>query len=115
MKLLRMAWRNLWRNGRRTLVTVGAMTLALWAMVLYTSLMQGMLGSMESTLLDVELGEIQIHADGYRERPSIWSASKIRRLCSPRWTRPDCARARACSEAPWSLRGRPRPGPCSRG
>ncbi len=67
-----MAWRNLWRNGRRTLVTVGAMTLALWAMVLYTSLMQGMLGSMESTLLDVELGEIQIHADGYLERPSIW-------------------------------------------
>lgn len=72
MKVLRMAWRNLWRNGRRTLVTVGAMTLALWAMVLYTSLMQGMLGSMESTLLDVELGEIQIHADGYLERPSIW-------------------------------------------
>jgi len=34
--------------------------------------MQGMLGSMESTLLDVELGEIQIHADGYLERPSIW-------------------------------------------
>ena len=67
-----MAWRNLWRNGRRTLVTVGAMTLALWAMVLYTSLMQGMLGSMESTLLDVELGDFQIHADGYRERPSIW-------------------------------------------
>lgn len=72
MKILRMAWRNLWRNGRRTLVTVGAMTLALWTMVVYTSLMQGMLGSMESTLLDVELGEIQIHADGYRERPSIW-------------------------------------------
>lgn len=72
MKLLRMAWRNLWRNSRRTLVTVGAMTLALWTMVLYTSLMEGMLGSMESTLLDVELGEIQIHAEGYRERPSIW-------------------------------------------
>lgn len=72
MKILRMAWRNLWRNGRRTLVTVGAMTLALWTMVIYTSLMQGMLGSMERTLLDVELGEIQIHADGYRERPSIW-------------------------------------------
>ncbi len=67
-----MAWRNLWRNGRRTLVTVGAMTLALWTMVIYTSLMQGMLSSMESTLLDVELGEIQVHADGYRERPSIW-------------------------------------------
>ena len=72
MKILRMAWRNLWRNGRRTLVTVGAMTLALWTMVLYTSLMQGMLGSMESTLLDVEMGELQIHAEGYRERPSIW-------------------------------------------
>ena len=72
MKILRMAWRNLWRNSRRTLVTVGAMTLALWTMVIYTSLMEGMLGSMESTLLDVELGEIQIHAEGYRERPSIW-------------------------------------------
>jgi len=72
MNILRMAWRNLWRSGRRTLVTVVAMTLALWAMVLYTSLMQGMLGDMESTLLDVELGEVQVHAEGYRNRPSIW-------------------------------------------
>ncbi len=72
MKTLCMAWRNLWRNGRRTTVTVGAMTLALWSMVLYTSAMEGMLGSMEQTLLDVEMGEFQIHAEGYRERPSIW-------------------------------------------
>ena len=41
--VLKMAWRNIWRNRRRTLVTVGAMTLALTILILYTSLIEGYL------------------------------------------------------------------------
>ena len=33
MNVLKMAWRNVWRNRRRTLVTVAAMTLGLTSMI----------------------------------------------------------------------------------
>jgi putative ABC transport system permease protein len=69
-----MAWRNVWRNRRRTLVTVAATTLAFTVMVLYSSLVQGYLRTMESNLLDLELGDVQIHAPGYRDDPSLYES-----------------------------------------
>jgi ABC-type lipoprotein release transport system permease subunit len=71
-----MAWRNIWRNRRRTLVTVGAMTLALLILVLYTGLVEGYLQGMERNILDLELGDIQIHAGDYLDRPSIYTLIK---------------------------------------
>jgi len=73
MRLSRMAWRNLWRNRRRTLVTMGAMTLALLAMILYSGLMTGYLRGSERNLLDLQLGDVQIHAKGYRDKPSLYA------------------------------------------
>ncbi len=72
-RLFSLAWRNLWRTPRRSGVTVAAMALAVLAMILYTSLMQGYLRDLERDLVDVELGDIQIHADGYLERPSLYT------------------------------------------
>ncbi len=69
---VRVAWRNLWRNGRRSLVTIAAMTLALLAMVIYASLMRGLLGDMERKLLEVEVGDVQIHAPGYLDEPTLY-------------------------------------------
>ena len=69
-----MAWRNVWRNRRRTLVTVAATTLAFTVMVLYSSLVQGYMLTMESNLLDLELGDVQIHAQEYRDDPSLYSS-----------------------------------------
>jgi putative ABC transport system permease protein len=73
MRLSRMAWRNLWRNRRRTTVTVAAMTLALVAMILYSSLVTGYLKGSKRNLLDLQLGDIQIHAQGYRDKPSLYN------------------------------------------
>ncbi len=73
MRLLVMAWRNLWRYRRRTVVTVAAMTLALLVMVLYTSLVEGYLRDLERNIVDIELGDIQVFAPGYRENPSIYN------------------------------------------
>ena len=72
MRLLVMAWRNLWRYRRRTAVTTAAMTLALLIMVLYTSLVEGYLRDLERNVVDIELGDIQIVAPGYRDNPSIY-------------------------------------------
>jgi ABC-type lipoprotein release transport system permease subunit len=73
MRLLVMAWRNLWRYRRRTLVTVAAMTLALLIMVLYTSLVEGYLRDLERNIVDIELGDIQVFAPDYRDNPSIYN------------------------------------------
>ena len=73
MRILVMAWRNLWRYRRRTLVTVAAMTLALLIMVLYTSLVEGYLRDLERNIVDIELGDIQVFAPDYRDNPSIYN------------------------------------------
>ena len=44
--LMRLAWRNLWRNHRRTLIMLLAITLGTWAMIFMTALMRGMVSQM---------------------------------------------------------------------
>jgi ABC-type lipoprotein release transport system permease subunit len=68
-----MAWRNVWRNQRRTLVTIAAMSFALFVMILYAGLVEGYLRNMERSVLDLEVGDVQVFADGYRDNPSIYT------------------------------------------
>jgi ABC-type lipoprotein release transport system permease subunit len=68
-----MAWRNVWRNRRRTVVTVAAMSLALFVMILYAGLVEGYLQGMEHNILDLEVGDMQVFAGDYRNNPSIYT------------------------------------------
>lgn len=72
MKSLTMAWRNVWRNSRRTLAAVAASSLGLWSLIVYSGLMGGYIERMERHILDVELGDIQIHHAEYLEDPSLY-------------------------------------------
>ena len=72
MSILKMAWRNIGRNRRRTAVTVAAMTLALFALVVYTGMLQGMLDDMEQSVVEIEVGDLQIHTVDYLDNPSIY-------------------------------------------
>jgi len=72
MQILKMAWRNIWRNARRTGITITAMTIALFFMVLWTSLFDGYLIKIERNMVEIELGDVQIFAPNYRDRPSIY-------------------------------------------
>jgi len=65
--LMRMAWRNLWRNPRRSLITLCAMTFSLTLMVVATNLMEGMNRQMVGYAADRSLGHMQAHAKGYYE------------------------------------------------
>jgi putative ABC transport system permease protein len=71
LDLFAMAWRNVWRSRRRTLVTVAAMTLALFVTIVYSGLMEGYLEGMERNVLDLEVGDLQVFAGDYRSNPSI--------------------------------------------
>ena len=70
--VLRLAWRNIWRNSRRTVVTIAAMAFALWVMVLYSGLISGYLAGMARDVLDYEVGEVQIFAPRYLDDPSLY-------------------------------------------
>ena len=70
---LRMAWRNVWRNKRRSIVTISAMGFGLWVMVLYAALLDGYVRGMERSILDLEVGDLQIFAGDFRENPSLWA------------------------------------------
>ena len=72
MSVFRLAWRNIWRNRRRTIVTVAAMTIAMVATINYSGLMNGYVHGMERNILDFAFGDIQIHAPGYRDKPSLY-------------------------------------------
>lgn len=72
MRTWRMAIRNIWRAKRRSLITMLAMTFALAIMVIYSGLSDGFVVGLERMTTMVEMGHIQIHAEGYRKSPSIY-------------------------------------------
>jgi ABC-type lipoprotein release transport system permease subunit len=63
---LRLAWRNLWRHRRRTVIVVVAMALGLGLMMWYDGLMAGFDQAIYGNAIKVLGGNIQIHAEGYR-------------------------------------------------
>ncbi|MBN2798154.1 MAG: ABC transporter permease [Deltaproteobacteria bacterium] len=73
MNIIKMAWRNVWRNYRRSSVTIVAMTLALVVELLYSGLITGMFLDMEDDITEMDSGDIQIMAPDYLDRPSLYA------------------------------------------
>ncbi len=65
---LRLAWRNIWRHKRRTIIIVMAMSLTLALMMFYDGLMFGFTNAIYGNAVKVLGGNIQVHAQGYREQ-----------------------------------------------
>ena len=66
----RLAWRNVWRHRRRTLIIVLAMGLALSLMMMYDGLIVGFNQAIYGNAIKVLGGNIQVHAEGYRAEVS---------------------------------------------
>jgi len=69
--MTRMAWRNLWRNHRRTLIMLLAVAVGVWAMIFMTALMRGMVDQMIEDGIDALPGFVQIHNPDYPDDPSV--------------------------------------------
>jgi ABC-type lipoprotein release transport system permease subunit len=69
--MTRLAWRNLWRNHRRTLIMLMAIAVGAWAMIFMTALMRGMVDQMIIDGINALPGYVQIHDPRYRDDPSI--------------------------------------------
>lgn len=68
--LLPLAWRNVWRQRGRSLITLGVVALA----VFYTLLFRGFLGAFENSLyvsLTDAAGHFQVRVAGYRDKREL--------------------------------------------
>lgn len=66
-----LAWRNLWRNHRRTIVMVSAISIGVWAMIFMTAMMRGMVNEMVRDGIRALPGHVQVHAPGFLDDPGI--------------------------------------------
>lgn len=70
-KYLKIAWRNLWRNRRRTMITVASVFFAIFLALLMRSMQHGSYNLMERDAIKNSTGYIQVHAPGYWEDKTI--------------------------------------------
>jgi ABC-type lipoprotein release transport system permease subunit len=68
---LQLAWRNIWRNPRRTTVILAAVIIGVWSMISIGALMRGIAVGMVKNGIATLTGHIQIHHKGYRDDPAI--------------------------------------------
>ncbi len=69
--LYTLAWRNVWRNRRRTFVILLAIAFGIWSMVTLAAIMRGMIEQQVHNTINNLTGHIQVHAVGYRDDPNI--------------------------------------------
>ena len=65
--LVKLAWRNIFRNKRRTLIAATAMGIGLTALIFIDAFMIGMQETMIRTATASFLGDAQIHREGFRD------------------------------------------------
>ncbi len=71
MNLLKIAWRNLWRNKKRTLITIASVFFGvLWA-VLLKSLQTGSFDNMVNNMVKFTSGYVQIQNTDYKQTKSL--------------------------------------------
>jgi ABC-type lipoprotein release transport system permease subunit len=67
----KIAWRNLWRNKRRTMLTIASILFALFLALIMRSMQLGSYSSMVESAVKSTTGYIQVHEKGYWEDKSI--------------------------------------------
>ena len=115
MVLLKIAWRNLWRNPLRSGIVMAAMAFGIVVMVFVSGFYNGLMGSYVKNSIKKQYGHIQIHHPEFREyketKPLERSlseyiilfickdAEKKRRSRSKRGRRRRCAKRRRSASA----------------
>lgn len=74
MLTLRLGWRNLWRNGKRTTITIAAVALNAAILIISYALLDGLWAQMVSNATNLVTGEAQLHVPGYLLDRSFYKA-----------------------------------------
>lgn len=63
--IAKFTWRNLWRNRRRTFITMSSVTFAVLLAILMQSFQKGVFDNLVKNVVSFYYGYVQIHAKGY--------------------------------------------------
>lgn len=63
--LLTLAWRNIWRNRNRSLITMASIASAVLLAVLTAALQKGVFDNLIHNVVSLYTGHMQIHEKGY--------------------------------------------------
>ena len=69
--LFKLAWRNLWRNKRRTLITVTSVAFGVFLSVTFISVADYSYTQMIDTAAKMGSGHVTVQAKGYQELPRL--------------------------------------------
>lgn len=69
--IFKLAWRNIWRNKRRSLITITSIMMAVFLSNFMISVNEGVFGNMLDSMTRSYLGHIQIHAKGFWDDQSL--------------------------------------------
>ena len=69
-KYLSLAWRNMWRNWRRTTIALVAIVLGLILLLLMDGMIKGSDEAIFGNAVRLYGGNVQVHSPGYREKAS---------------------------------------------
>jgi ABC-type lipoprotein release transport system permease subunit len=74
---LKIAWRNLWRNKRRTLITGSSVAFGLFFAAFMTSVQQGSLENMVDNMVRFYTGYLQIQSNDFKEFRNLNNSFQI--------------------------------------
>lgn len=69
--LLRLAWRNIWRNRRRTIISLLALAMGVMAIVTLHSVRIAAYDEIVAAITRGLVGDVQVHGAGYQDSPEI--------------------------------------------
>lgn len=69
--LLKLAWRNIWRNRRRSLIVLTSVVVGLVAIIISDGLSNGMIGQMLFNQINLNISHIQIHKKGFNNNKIV--------------------------------------------
>jgi putative ABC transport system permease protein len=69
--LIALAWKNIWRNKKRSLIVIIAITFGLWGGLMSGAIMMGMSESMIVTAIERDIAHIQIHKKTYSQNKDV--------------------------------------------
>ena len=71
MLLLKLAWKNMWRNRNRTLITMASIFFAVILSVTTSSLREGIFDNLIKNVVSFYTGYVQVHRQGYQDEPIL--------------------------------------------
>ena len=75
--ILKIAWRNIWRNQKRTLITTLSISGALFLIILMRSMQFGFYDNIINTIVQSYSGYVQVHANGYWDKQSVNNSMEV--------------------------------------